>query len=69
MNNSVQSLLLNYLAALFHSGEFILVFYQMGEHEYIRKSGTYKKIPIVSVRYKTAHYGIYYKDNEHDKVT
>ena len=36
VNNHIQSLLLNYLAALFGSGGFTLVYYQMGELEYIR---------------------------------
>ena len=34
--NCVQSLLLNYLTALLRSGDFTLVYYQMGELEYIR---------------------------------
>ena len=36
VNNPVQSLILNYLAALFRSGDFTLVYYQMEELEYIR---------------------------------
>ena len=35
MNNRVQSLLYYYLTALLCSGDFTLVFYQMGELEYI----------------------------------
>ena len=35
-HGSVQSLLLNYHFALLRSGDFILVYYQMGELEYIR---------------------------------
>ena len=36
VNNRVQSLLLNYHLALLCSGDFTLVYYQMGELEYIR---------------------------------
>ena len=36
VNNRVQSLPLNYHFALFRSGDFTLVYYQMGELEYIR---------------------------------
>ena len=36
VNNRVQSLLLNYHFALFRSADFTLVYYQMGELEYIR---------------------------------
>ena len=36
VNNRVQSLLLNYLTDLLHSGDFTLVYYQIGEREYIR---------------------------------
>ena len=35
VNDRVQSLLLNYLSTLLHSGDFILVYYQVGELEYI----------------------------------
>ena len=36
VDNRVQKLLLNYLMDLFHSGDFILVYYQIGKLEYIR---------------------------------
>ena len=39
VNNRVQSLLLNYHFALF-SGDFTLVYYQMGELEYIRTTNS-----------------------------
>ena len=36
VNNRIQSFLLNYHFALLRSGDFTLVYYQMGEIEYIR---------------------------------
>ena len=36
VNDSVQNPLLNYLTALLGSGDFTLVYYQMGELEYNR---------------------------------
>ena len=38
VNNRVQSLLLNYHFVFLRSGDFTLVYYQMGELEYIRKN-------------------------------